>query len=112
MPSVFSAQTDAPIDSRVGASFPGEPRLASSGSGAIETGSDFVFVHPLETSVKVTMEVHNTSSGNIVARAGPFTVPLLRNRLTIVRGRFFTSQSEGGIVIDPGFDGEYNIEIK
>lgn len=112
MPSVFSARTDAPVDSRVGASFSGEPRHASSGSGAIEIGSDFVFVHPLETSVKVAMEVRNTATGEMVARAGPFTVPLMRNRLTIVRGRFLTSQSGQGIVIDTGFDGEYDIEIK
>lgn len=112
MPSLFNAQSDAPVDSRVGAAFPGEPRSAESGSGAIEIGSDFVFVHPLETSVKVAVEIHSASTGKVVARAGPVTVPLLRNRLTIVRGRFLTSQSEPGIVIDTGFDGNYNIEIK
>lgn len=112
MPSVFSVQTDSPIDSRVGASFEGEPRHVSSGSGAIEIGSDFVFVHPLETFVKVAVEVKNTDTGELVARAGPFMVPLLRNRLTIVRGRFLTSQLGSGIVLDTGFDGEYNIEIK
>lgn len=112
MPSVFSAETDAPVDSRVGASFSGEPRMAGSGSGAVEIGSDFVFVHSLETSVKVFLEVCDRATGNIVARAGPITVPLLRNRLTIVRGRFLTSRSGAGMVIDTGFDGEYNIEFK
>lgn len=112
MPSIYDAHTDAPIDSRVGASFTGEPRSSSTGSGAIEMGSDFVFVHPLETSVSVAMEVRDTGTGELLAHAGPYTVPLLRNRLTIVRGRFLTARSGSGMVIDTGFDGEYNIEIK
>lgn len=111
MPSVFSAYTDAPVDSRVGASFLGAPQPASTGSGAIELGSDFVFVHPLETSVRMTVEIYRTDTGEITARAGPFAVPLLRNRLTIVRGRFLTAQSGQGIVIDTGFDGNFNIKI-
>lgn len=111
MPSIFSARNDAPVDSRVGASFSGVPCHASSGNGAIELGSDFVFVHPLETSVRLALEVRNAATGELVGRAGPFTVPLLRNHLTILRGRFLTSQSGSAIIIDTGFDGEYNIEI-
>lgn len=111
MPSTFSVSADAPTDSRIGASFLGEPRPAST-TGTVEIGSDFVFVHPLETAVNVAMEVRNKTTGNTVARAGPFTVPLFRNRLTIVRGRFLTSTSGQGAVIDPGFAGEYNIEVK
>lgn len=112
MPSVFSVQTDALVDSRVGASFSGEPRFASDGSGTVELGSDYVFVNPLETSVRVAVEVRNAATGETVARAGPFTVPLLRNRLTVVRGRFLTSRSGSGVTIDPGFEGDYDIEIK
>ena len=35
----------------------------------------------------------------------------MRGRNTIVRGRFLTSQATGGVGIDPGFNGEYNIEL-
>lgn len=112
MPSVFNTLRDVPVDSRVGASFVGVPRVATSGSGAVELGSDFVFVHPQESAVNVALEIRKSDSGTVVARAGPVTVPLFRNRLTIVRGKFLTSSSGSGIVIDTGFYGDYNIGVR
>lgn len=111
MPSVYSALTDAPMDSRVGASFAGHPRNLSVSGGNIELGSDFVFCPSLVTSVIVAVEIHSEESGNTVARAGPFTIPLLKNHRTVVSGNFLTSNSQSGVVIDPDFDGEYNIPI-
>lgn len=110
MVSSFSALTDAPVDARVGAAFSASPRPASDGSGNIVLGSDFEFVHPQETSVRVAVEILNPG-GERIARAGPFAVPLLRNKLTIVRGHFLTAKSGAGVVIDVSFEGDFNIKV-
>lgn len=111
MPCVFSALTGVPVDSRVGAAFAGDPHYSSTSEGIVEIASDFVFVNPLETAVEIAVEITENSSGKTVARCGPFEVPLMRNRLTIVRGRFLTSSSGSGILIDTGFSGDYKIKI-
>ena len=48
----------------------------------------------------------------LLSSTDPIDVPLERSKLTIVRGPFLTTQASGGVGIDPGFDGEWNYEIK
>ena len=52
-----------------------------------------------------------TPDGELIGSTSTINVPTMRGRNTIVRGRFLTSQATGGVGIDPGFDGEYNIEL-
>lgn len=111
MPSVFSARTTTPTDSRVGAAFWGEIQAFSTNNDSVEMGSDFVFVPETATSVKVVVEIYNVSTGERLSRSGPWTVPLLRNHHTIVRGRFLTANSGAGIFIDTDFAGDFNIKI-
>lgn len=111
MPSVFSVLTDGLVDTRVGASFIGEPQHGGTDDDVIVIGSDYVFVNPRETGVKIYIEVEDITTGERVSRAGPVNVPLLRNHLTVVRGTFLTAGAAPGIVIDTGFDGEYHIKI-
>ena len=63
-----------------------------------------------ESSVAVCMEVYDPD-GELIGSTSTISVPTMRGRNTIVRGRFLTSQATGGVGIDPGFDGEYNIEL-
>lgn len=111
MPCSFDAATDAPVNSRVAASFVGESALQADDDGYISLGTDFVFVHKQETSVSVAVEIHDLKRGEAVAKSGPFLVPLHRNKLTIVRGRFLTATSGTGVIIDTSFAGDYDIKI-
>ena len=43
---------------------------------------------------------------------GMTTQRLVRGKLTEIRGPFLTSEAAGGVGIHPGFDGDFNIEIK
>lgn len=110
MPSVYNAHTDRPTDSRLGVIYDGA--ISRLDASTAELASDYVFVNGSETSVQVALDVYNRHTGAKIASTDPVTVPLRRNHLTIVRGRFLTSTASGGIGINPGFNGDFNIEIR
>ena len=70
-----------------------------------------MFVNGNESSVQVALQVED-NMGNVIADIGTIDVPLVRSKVTEVRGAFLTSNAQGGIGVDPGFDDEYNIFIR
>lgn len=111
MPSVYNAHIDKPVNSITGVSFDGAITRADDGNTA-ELGSDYISVNGHETSVQVAVDVYDRNTGTRVASTNPITVPLVRNRLTIVRGRFLTSKAGSSVGISPGFKDDINIEIR
>ena len=109
MPSTYNAHTDKPVDSRLGVYFEGEISRIDEHNAAL--GSDFVFVNGSQTSVQVALDVYSRADNELIASTGPITVPLKRNHLTIVKGRFLTTKSGTGMGINPGYNGDHNIEI-
>lgn len=109
VPCSYNMFTDKPADSWTGLQF--ESTLKPIDNGEIEMGFDYVFVNGAEAGVSVMASVYS-KDGELVASTPAINVPLKRSQLTIVRGKFLTSISNGGIDIDPGFDGEYNIVIR
>ena len=109
MPSAFNAFTDKPIDAVTGVSFTG--RITRLSDTEAELGFDYVFVNGTESTVPIAVEVYNLEN-ELLSSTDPIDVPLERSKLTIVRGPFLTTQASGGVGIDPGFDGEWNYEIK
>lgn len=78
-----------------------------------EIGFDYVFVGE-DTKVWVALEIYERSKeGDDVKIGGvdKFLVELSRSKLTEVRGKFLTSQEDGGVGINPDFDGEITIPI-
>ena len=73
------------------------------------TGYDFVFINGQESTSRVTMNLFHRD-GTHIARVASFDIPVKRNRCTIVRGEFLTSKATGSTGIDPGFNGDFNIE--
>lgn len=110
MPSVYNAHTDRPTDSRLGVTYDGAISRLDNTTATL--ASDYVFVNGTDTSVQVALDVYDRHTGQRIASTDPVTVPLRRNRLTIVSGRFLTSTASGGMGINPGFTDDYNIEIK
>lgn len=109
MPCSYNMFTDRPADSWTGVSFEGG--LKTLGNDEVELGFDYVFVNGSEAGVSVAVEVYH-KDGELVASSPTINVPLVRSKLTVVKGSFLTSVAEGGVGIDPDFDDEYNIEIK
>ncbi len=109
LPCSYNMFTDKPADSWTGVQF--ESTLKPTGNGEIEMGFDYVFVNGAEAGVSVIVAVYD-KDGQLMSSSPTINVPLKRSQLTTVKGKFLTSTSNGGLDIDPGFDGEYNIVIR
>jgi len=72
--------------------------------------SNYVFICNDDTTVTADLEVRN-SAEQLLSTVHGITIPIQRNRLTIVKGEFLTTGVNGGPVIVPEFDGEFNIQI-
>lgn len=112
MPCSYNMFTDRANDSSTGVTYRSE--IVSRGGDEATLGFDYVFVGVSETAVQLRMELRRKSDQSVVSRTEELRVPLLRGELTVVRGVFTTtsSGSSGGVGVEPGFDGDYNIEIK
>lgn len=109
MPAVFDNFTNSPINSWSGISFTGN--ISMTNEHEAQLALDYVMVKEGEGSVQVAVEIYNPE-GTLVSGSGTLTLPLLRDRTTIVSGEFLTSNIEEGVIVDPNFDGKFNIEVK
>ncbi len=109
LPCAFDLAADRPVDSRSGVRFAGEFTPLSEGEALL--GFDYVLVNGAESSVQVRVELRERASGELLSLTPPIEVPLLRSRLTTVRGDFLTAGAGGGIGVDPGFGGEFDITL-
>lgn len=109
-PTVFDVLTGRPVDSRTGIRFTTPLTLPADGQEECTIGSDYVFVNGAESFVSLTIEVKD-GADETVSRISGVEVPYRRGHLTTVRGRFLTTLLEGGVTIDPGYDGEFDINL-
>lgn len=108
MPYSFNMFTDKPADSWTGISYVSQMALVDEG---MLLGFDYVLVNGSETTMNVNIEVYD-SDGTLLSITRGIEIPIVRNKLTIVKGEFLTSSAQGGVSINPGYDGDdYNIPI-
>lgn len=109
MPCSFNMFTDKPADSWTGMSF--TSRMYMESEKEMTLGYDYIFVNGTETTLAISVEVYNRD-GELMSSTNPINVPIVRSKMTVVKGEFLTSMATGGITINPGYDGDdYNIEI-
>jgi len=109
MPCSFNMFTNKPNDSWAGVSFNG--KMIPLNENEIELGFDYVFVNGTESKIKVAVEIYD-KGGELLSNTNAIEVPLVRSKLTIVRGNFLASKASGGVGINTDFKGDFNIEIK
>lgn len=107
MPSVFSLFQNKPIDSWQGVSF--SSNVAQADGNEATLGFDYVMMNGKETTVPIALEIYDGEKRRVAATEA-VDVPLMRNKLTVVRGQFLTSKAAGGVDIKVDFDGEYDYE--
>lgn len=71
---------------------------------------DYCLVEPAGTQIPLEIEVLN-GQGEQVSRS-LLTIPVSQGYNTVVSGRFMTGTEDGSVGIDPGYDGERNIEVE
>lgn len=109
MPAVFDVYSDKPYDSWTGVTFDGAISPLSATQAAL--GMDYVMINVEPSSVQVALEIYD-NEGMRVGGTSTLNVPILRDRTTIIYGDFLTSDEDAGVVINPDFDGQYNIEYR
>lgn len=108
MPNAFNMMTDRTTWSDVNVSF--ESKLTALSSTEAAMGFDYVFANASDANVVMAVSLYD-KSGTQLARSRDITVPLERGKVTTVRGSFLLEESDGGVAINPDFDGEFNIVI-
>ena len=109
MPSVFNMFTDKPSDSWTGMSYTSRMSLGDDG---MSLGFDYIFVNGTETLMNINVDIY-TKEGELISSTKSVEVPIVRSKLTLVKGEFLTAYGSGGVTVNPDFDGpDFNIEIK
>lgn len=109
MPCAFNIMDNKPCDSSTGVSFTSTINAVNEHEARL--GFDYVFVNGKESSVMVTVALYD-EDGTLLSMSNQIEVPIKRSMLTVVKGSFLMQSTGGGVAIDPGFDGEFNIVLK
>ena len=104
----YNIFSDRPADAWTGIKF--ENQLSALDNGEVWLGFDYMFVGTIDSVVAVWIEIYD-KNGNLISGSPVIDIPLLRNKRTVVKGEFLTSQNSGGVKIDPGFEGNHNVPI-
>ena len=107
-PSAFNMHSDRPNDSRTGIRF--ESNIQKIDDYTAYLGFDYCLSNSDETIVNMAIGVYD-KDGTEVSLINGIDVPLQMGKHTIIRGRFMTQESYGGVAINPVFEGEFNITI-
>lgn len=108
LPTSFNMFLNKPVDSTLGVSYFSDIKLLSDTEATL--CFDYVMVNGSEAKVDAVVQIVDEND-QIMAQSSPMRIPLVRGKLTEVRGDFLTATSSSGVSINTKFDGEYNIEI-
>lgn len=106
LPVEYNVLTQKPTDAKTGMKFTSSLKPLNEDEALI--GFDYVLVNGTESSVSVQVALYDPE-GKMLSLSNPVTVPIVRGKVTTVRGRFLTLATGSGIGVNPGFEGEYNL---
>ena len=106
LPTEYNLITGKPTDAKMGMMFSSSLQPLNEDEALI--GFDYVIVNGVESSVTLQVALY-APDGELMSLSNPVVVPVVRGKVTTVRGKFLTLATGGGIGIDPGFDGEFNL---
>lgn len=106
LPTEYNLITGKPTDAKMGMMFSSSLQPLNEDEALI--GFDYVIVNGVESSVTLQVALY-APDGELMSLSNPVVVPVVRGKVTTVRGKFLTLATGGGIGIYPGFDGEFNL---
>ena len=106
-PDTYSVMTDRLTDSLTGENYIIKPESLADGKALV--GTDFMLMNSGGSSTSLQIRIVN-AKGEVIATGETMTVPMNRNEVTVISGRFLNIKSDdGGFGLDTGFDGDINI---
>lgn len=109
MPNAFNMYTDKPSDASTGVVFSSELKRIS--DDEVEMGFDYVFVNGNESAVTVSLEIYD-EEGEKLSEFVAVDIPIVRSKLTTVKGAFLTTETNGGVSVLPDYDGEFIYKVE
>lgn len=106
MPNAFNIASDRTTWSDANVTF--STSLIQLSEDEASMGFDYVFANSEDANVVMAVSLHD-KNGVQLSRSRDITVPLERGKVTTVKGSFLLEESDGGVSINPDFDGEFNI---
>lgn len=106
----YNVYDDVPKQSLKDQSYTTTFSLPESSVSELELGFDYVFVNSGEAvQVPVTIEILDEQQK--VAATTSTRISCERGKVTAVSGRFLTTDANGGVNIDPEYDGKVNVDL-
>ncbi len=110
LPTGYNLMDDVPKNSLMYMEYKVDFERPADGTEELKLGFDYVLVSAGETaSIPVELEILNEKN-EVLART-VLRIPCERDKNTTVRGNFLTSDVNGGIGIDPGYDGDLEVDL-
>jgi|GEM_PF-5603646 len=106
VPTVYNLLEKACTDTQDAVSYTCKPEIQA--DGTVLLAYDYLLVTGGETTVPLTLEL---KEGSATLASLPLSVPLHAGRETLFKGSVFTGSTSSGIVVDPDFDGDYQIDF-
>lgn len=108
-PSSYSVIDDRLENSLAGVSF--STRMTVTGESEASLGFEYVMINDItDGGVQAKVDIYDPSMVH-VAGSTTLTIPVRRDHHTLLRGAFLSEDNEGGIGIDPDFEGDFNITM-
>ena len=86
-----------------------ETKMTVTGESEASMGFDYVFINNItDGAVQAQVSVYDLA-GEQVAHSQTIMIPIRRDHHTILRGAFLTMNANGGVGIDPDYDGDHNV---
>lgn len=108
MPTAYSMFDDKPSDSEVNHSF--QSKLTKLNDNEASLGFDYVFVNHNQTTVSLQVAIYDKEN-NLISLSDAIDVPIKRSNHTVITGSFLTMDADGDVGIDPGYDGDFNVNL-
>ncbi|MGM9722009.1 MAG: DUF6562 domain-containing protein, partial [Candidatus Egerieousia sp.] len=108
VPNTYNLMLKKPVDAFLGYKF--NATISPVNSEEARIGMDYILINGTESSVNLQVLLYSPK-GELLSTSNPVTVPMVRGKITTIRGKFLTLQIDGGISLDTDFDGEINIVI-
>ena len=108
MPNTFNHFDNQNAWSAFGVSF--DSKIVEIDENTAYLGFDYVFANEVNPSADMAIAVCS-KDGTVLSKSSTYNIKLERGHVTTVTGSFLMKKSDGGIAINPDFDGEFNIVL-